>query len=163
MLHLKGGKSRVTLGKRLKRVGVLKRQAMRRLICLHKQAGVHHCWLAAWIVLNHVNWKCFQYDGQSKVWGPEIDFSPETNEKRAVQTDIFIQLKLMEEQEQKSAQLTRRSFKLRSCEKQRDAGEFSTSPSFILAATSKPSSSSASNCFNYISIYCSWREGCLLN
>lgn len=100
---------------------------------------------------------------RAKYGDQKLIFSPETNEKRAVQTDIFIQLKLMEEQEQKSAQLTRRSFKLRSCEKRRDAGEFSTSPSFILAATSEPSSSSASNCFNYISIYCSWREGCLLN
>ena len=64
-------------------------------------------------------------------------FSPETNEERAVQTDIFHSIKInggtetkkkKKKKGKKSAQLTPGSFKLKSCEKQRDAGEFSASP-----------------------------------
>lgn len=75
------------------RVGALLRLAKKSLTCLHKQAEQHLCFLAVWILLSHCNWKCFCYDGQSKVCGLEIDFPPETNKDRGVRTDIFIQLK----------------------------------------------------------------------
>lgn len=58
------------------RVGALLRLAKKSLTCLHKQAEQHLCFLAAWILLSHCNWKCFCCDGQSKVCGLEIDFSP---------------------------------------------------------------------------------------
>lgn len=88
-----------------------------------------------------------------------MDFSPETNTARAAQTDIFHSIKTVGGTETKIGTIDLEVIRVEPLTE----AEGTARNSERHPLSSRPSFSSAFNCFNYISIYRSLREGCLLN